>query len=143
MTSLSQKHLMTMSLAVDFGAITRIGATPAGTRGIASVTGGKFEGDRLVGNVLGGSDWFVVRPDGIMAIDVRMTLKTDDGASIYLAYQGRLSASPANMTRFNKGEILSPEDYSLTVTAKLECGHPKYQWLNDVVCVGVGEQTAN
>ena len=143
MTSLFHNHLMTMSLDVDFSMITRIGTTPAGTRGIASVTGGRFDGERVMGHVVGGSDWFLVRPDGIMVIDVRMTLKTDDGVSIYLAYHGRLSASPAHMARFNIGEILARDDYSLTVSATFECGHPRYQWLNDLVCVGTGEQTAN
>lgn len=66
----------------------------------------------------GGNDWVVNREDGVMVIDVRLTLQTDDGA------------------------LLEPHEYSLAVVAKLECGDSRYSWLNNVIAVGTGEQTA-
>jgi Protein of unknown function (DUF3237) len=141
MSALSHKPLMQLNLTVGFGAMTQIGTTPAGLRRIAPVTGGTFAGERLRGTVLGGADWVINRPDGVMAIDVRLTLKTDDGAPIYLSYQGRFLAAPEAMARFARGGLLQASEYSLAITAKFECGGERYRWLNDVIAVGTGEQT--
>jgi hypothetical protein len=141
MTDLRYKSLMTLTLSVDFASMLTIGTTPAGLRRIAPVTGGDFVGDRLNGTVLPGADWVINRPDGVMVIDVRLTLKTDDGALIYLAYQGRFVAEPDAMERFAKGVFLEPHEYSLAMTAKFECGDPRYSWLNNVIAVGTGERT--
>lgn len=141
MTTLRHAPLMTLTLTVAFDKMTSVGKTPAGLRRIAPVTGGTFVGERLRGAVIGGADWVINRPDGVMVIDVRLTLETDDGASIYLTYQGRFLASPDAMARFNRGAVLERSEYSLAVTAKFECGDARYAWLNDTVAVGTGEQT--
>jgi hypothetical protein len=141
MQTLPHSHLMTLTLEVSFGAMTTIGATPAGLRRIAPVTGGLFDGPRLRGVVIGGADWVINRPDAVMAVDVRLTLQTEDGAAIYLAYNGRFLAAPEVMARFGRGAQLDPSEYSLVVSAKLECGNERYRWLNDVLAIGVGRQT--
>ena len=132
-----------MSLTVDFAGMIGIGRTPGGLRRIAPVTGGVFDGERLNGIVLPGADWVINRPDGVMVIDVRLVLKTSDDVLIYLTYQGRLLAEPEVMARFAKGALLAPEEYSLAMTAKFECGDEHYAWLNNIVAVGTGEQTAS
>ncbi len=143
MTLLRHTPLTTLTLTVDFRGMTMIGETPAGLRRIAPVTGGTFAGERLSGTVIGGADWVINRPDGVMVIDVRLTLKTDDGAMIYLTYQGRFLAAPEVMARFAKGAVLDPSEYSLAVSARFECGDDRYRWLNDAIVVGTGEQTAS
>lgn len=144
MTELQHRHLITMTLTVDFAGMISIGQTPAGLRRIAPVTGGHFTGERLSGRVLpGGNDWVVNRKDGVMVIDVRLTLQTDDGAFIYLTYQGRFLADADAMARFARGESLDASEYSLAISAKLECGDARYAWLNNVIAVGTGERTAS
>ena len=59
--------------------IEDLGRTPLGHRRIVRVTGGTFEGPRLRG------DWLVERADGVRQLDVRITLRTDDGALIFRA----------------------------------------------------------
>jgi hypothetical protein len=142
MADLKHTHLLTMQLTVDYAGIKSIGQTPAGLRRIAPVTGGSFTGERLRGMVQGGADWLINRPDGVMAIDVRLTLETDDAALIYLTYQGRFVAAPEAMRRFSQGALLEPHEYSLAMTAKFECGDERYAWLNNAVVVGTGQQTA-
>ena len=142
MIELLHTPLMTLTLTVDFAGMAVIGKTPAGLRRIAPVSGGRFEGERLNGTVLPGADWVINRPDGVMVIDVRLTLRTDDGALIYLSYQGRFLAEADAMARFAKGALLDPADYSLAVVARYECGDERYAWLNNVIAVGTGEQTA-
>ncbi len=61
-----------------------IGQTPAGIRRVGVIHSGKFEGERLSGQVIdGGSDWQTMRPDDILTLDVRLVLKTDDDASLH------------------------------------------------------------
>ena len=142
MADLKHTHLLTMELTVDFAGMKTIGQTPGGLRRIAPVTGGTFAGERLSGTVHGGADWVINRPDGVMVIDVRLTLETGDGALIYLTYQGRFLAEPEAMRRFGKGGQLAPHEYSLAIIARLECGDERYAWLNNAIVVGTGEQTA-
>ncbi len=142
MAMLAHRHLMTLTLEVGFSAMLTIGRTPAGLRRIAPVNGGTFAGDRLNGVVLpGGADWVINRTDGAMVIDVRLTLRTDDGALVYLTYQGRFLAEPEAMARFNKGGMLATGEYSLAIVARFECGDERHAWLNNVIAVGTGEQT--
>lgn len=142
MTILAPSPLMTLKLDVAFDRMMDFGVGPQGRRRIAPINGGRFEGERLKGEVLpGGADWVINRPDGVMVIDVRIALKTEDDVLIYMTYQGRFLAEPEVMKRFNRGGQLEPHEYSLRVTAKFECGNPAYAWLNDTVALGVGEQT--
>ncbi len=142
MKSLPHRHLTTLSLKVDLAAIFAIGDTPAGRRLVAPVAGGRFEGERLSGSVLpGGSDWVTQRADGGTTIDVRLCLETVDGARIGLTYQGRFLGPPGSMQRFLAGEAIDPSEYSLQTVARFESGDPRYTWLNNVIVIGIGEQS--
>ena len=139
---LPHKHLTTLRLQVDTAHSAQIGATPNGHRTIAPIKAGTFSGDRLNGNVLnGGADWVRTRPDGALIIDVRLTLKTDDEALIYLSYEGRFIGGVEAMQALARGQTLDPDAYSLLTVAKFECGADRYSWLNDVIAVGVGTQS--
>ena len=124
--------------------MVNIGAMGQGRRRIAPILGGRFEGERLRGAVLpGGADWVVNRPDGVMAIDVRITLVTHDNVSIYCTYQGLFRAEAQAMARFNRAEQLREDEYSLRTVTRFESGAADYAWLNDILAVGVGRQTVN
>ena len=143
MQDLRSRHLTTLTFEVGLREMQTIGVTYRGLRRVAPILAGRFEGERLNGAFLpGGADWVINRPDGVMMIDVRATLKTDDKALIYLTYQGLFRASPKVMQRFGRGEMLESGEYSLITTPRFETGAPAYAWLNDLTCVGVGEQTA-
>ncbi len=139
MQQLASRHLMTLTLTVDYPGMIEIGQVAAGRRRIAPVTGGIFAGDRLRGEVLpGGADWVINRPDAVMVLDVRLPLRTDDGAAIYLAYTGSYVATPEVMARLARGEPMEPSEYRLRTVARFEAGAAAYRWLNDLVVVGVG-----
>lgn len=139
---LPHKHLITLSLDVDSAGAAQIGKTPEGRRTIAPVKGGTFEGERISGRVLpGGADWVRFRADGTMMIDVRLTLQTDEGALVYLSYEGRFTGAATAMADLARGKTLEPGSYSLVTVARFECGDERLHWLNDVIAVGVGEQS--
>lgn len=143
MNHLEHKHLITLELDVDFKAMQLIGKTPSGLRTIAPISSGVFSGKRMNGTVLPGADWVLNRQDHVMLIDVRLVLQTSDSVNIYLNYQGRFLAQEDAMKRFSNGELLAPSEYSLVISARFECGDHNYNWLNNIVAVGTGEQTKN
>jgi hypothetical protein len=141
---LQSRHLTTLHLDVGFNAMISIGAMAQGRRRIAPILGGRFDGERLRGVVQpGGADWVVNRPDGVMVIDVRITLVTHDGVPVYCTYQGLFRAETEAMTRFNRGELLREEEYSLRTVTRFESGAVGYAWLNDLLTIGIGRQTVN
>ena len=78
-----------ITLRLNTAPTQNIGAGPHGTRVTFPITGGSFEGDRLRGKVLpGGDDWTIKRSDGVVELDLRITLETDDGALIYMTFEG-------------------------------------------------------
>ena len=58
---------------------------PFGTKVVATVTAGTFVGPDVSASIPDGvaaGDWLTIRPDGRFALDVRVSLRTDDGADI-------------------------------------------------------------
>ncbi|MBI4590836.1 MAG: DUF3237 family protein [Candidatus Rokubacteria bacterium] len=119
-----------------------LGQTPGGPRRVVHVTGGTFEGPRLRGTVLpGGGDWLVGRADGSRRLDVRITLRTDDGALIYAHYPGVFHAPPDVLERIQSGANVDVTEYYFRVAPMFETGSPKYDWLNRIVATGIGRRT--
>jgi hypothetical protein len=113
-------------LHLDVGSPTFVSGAPGGTRIIAEVTGGTFEGPRLKGTVGPGpaGDWVTVRADGTMVLDVRLILTTDDGAAIFVSYTGLMR---------NVDGVMQARGAPL-----FETGDERYAWLNGVLGVGIG-----
>jgi len=136
------RPLFTMQLAVR--PIQAIGPTPAGDRRIGVVFGGRFEGERLSGEVLdGGSDWQSVRPDGSLMLDVRLVLQTDDGALITMTYKGLRRGPPEVIERLARGEKVDPAEYYFRVSPMFETASEDYAWLNGVIAIGLGHRFAD
>lgn len=116
----------------------------AGNRMIFIVKGGTFEGPRLRGELLpGGGDWWLGRDGGIGELDVRATLRTDDGASIYTHYHGVMLITPEVGAKLGRGEGVGPDEFYLRTTPRFETSAEQYAWLNSVVAVGVGSAAPN
>ena len=101
---------------------------PFGGRLIVDVTGARVEGPRLKASLIGSAsaDWVTVSSDGRTgALDVRATLRTDDGALIFSEYRGRVLFGNDGLHRV----FTSP---------RYETGDPRYSWLNGLQCIGKG-----
>ncbi len=134
------KHLFTMPVEVETP-LQMIGRTPIGERRIAKVTGGSFAGPELQGTILpGGGDWLLLRADGTLQLDVRVTLKTEDDALIYMTYRGFRHGPAEVMERLNKGEEVDASEYYFRVAPFFETAAEKYDWLNRIVTVGTGHR---
>ena len=136
---LKSKFLMTITVTVT--ALHDVGQVPQGLRHIDLLGAGTFEGPRLNGAVLaGGIDQKLFRPDGAMNPNVRLILKTDDDALIYMHYTGVRYGAPEVMERIAAGEPVEPTEYYLRNTPYFETASEKYDWLNRIVAVGVGRR---
>ncbi len=120
-----------------------LGQTPLGRRRIIGIAGGTFSGPRLSGQVLpGGADWQVIRADGVADLDARYTLRTGDGALIYVRNRGYRHGPDEVMRRLAAGEDVDPALYYMRTTPWFETGDARYTWLNRIVCVGTGARRA-
>ena len=78
-----------------------IAGGPYGNRVIAGIAGGRWDGERLAGDIVGpGADWAMPAPSGdAMLLDVRQVLRTDDDAIVYVTYHGRCDRTPRHVYR--------------------------------------------
>src|SRR5262245_50406143 len=140
MRSLPTRFLFTLEISLH--PIHDLGATPYGRRRLVPVSGGRFEGPRLRGKVIGnvGGDWLIQRADDTFRSDVRLALRTDDGALISMTYSGIRHAAPGVSERIARGEEVAPSDYYLRTAAFLETASPEHRWVNDLIAIGVGRR---
>ncbi len=116
-----------------------IGAGPFGARSFFEVIGGAIEGKRLKGKVLsGGGDWLLMALDGFARLDVRAQFLTDDGASLYVQYNGMLEMNQRVTDALAKGVSTDYGDQYFRTTPRFETGDPRYAWLNQSVFVAEG-----
>jgi len=115
---MNSRLLMTLQVAV-IGA-QKIGAVPHGTRVTAQIAGGRFEGPQLRGRVLpGGGDWTLLRGDGVLELDLRLTLETDDGALIHTTSFGLRHGPPDVIAALARGETVDPAAYYFRPASRL------------------------
>lgn len=98
---------------------------PMGNRVIAEVETLEVTGEKLNASLAGkaAADWVTVGPDGTFAtLDVRLTLRTDDGEIVFVEYGGRIDLA--------SGRIVS--------APRFQTGAEKYEWLNRIQAVAVG-----
>jgi hypothetical protein len=119
-------------------AVWDLGPTTAlGRRRIVPITGGRFAGPRLSGEILdNGADWQIVAADGTTIIDTRYLLRLDDGALAYLQTRGVRTGPPDVLARLGAGEPVDPGHYYFRVQLSFETASARYGWLNSAIAVG-------
>jgi len=140
MLDVKTEFLFDLKADLDWAGAIEVGTTPHGTRRIVYATGGTIEGPKVKGVVLpGGGDWAIVRPDGGIVLDVRAACRTDDGYIIYVYYRGLCTIQIDMLGRILMGEAVDPSEYYFRTTPVFETASEKYDWLNRVVAVGIGQ----
>jgi len=122
------EHFGTLTLSVAGDGLYMLGPTPAGTRIIQEISEARLVGPRIQASLAGtaNADWLAIDAQGVGTFDIRMTLRTDDGVPVYLAYKGRADWSQG----LGKGPVLGG--------AEFESGHDDYRWLNGLHLFGRG-----
>ena len=130
MATIEVTLLFTLEMNIEEGNQV-IGAIPQGARAIGYVNG-TFSGPGIKGTIRA-CDWFLTRADGIGEADVRGILKTDDGALIYMNYQGLLDLRGVGGAPPEAGVC------PLRTTVRFETSAENYLDLNKVQAIGIGD----
>jgi len=145
------QFLCEVTVQLRAGAPVVLGQSPWSNRRISDIVGGRFEGPRLRGRIApSGGDWSqrggapgeAVRT----LIDVRSLWETEDGATIYVSYGGRLIIPPDVLAEFAdpaKVDSLDPARYYFRINPLFETSARQYLWLNDMVAIGSGRRTGS
>lgn len=102
-----------------------LGVTSRGHRKVWPILGGRFEGERLRGRVVSGADWGIVRSDGVLELDLRVALETEDGAQITMTFFG----------------LRDDAKHYFRTLPRFTTASPKYAFLNRVLTVSTSKLT--
>ena len=126
-------------LIIKLDPIVEMGQGQGGMRRIIPIIGGQVSGPAFSGKIMNvGADWQTIFASGLAELDTRYALKTDDGAVIEIRNFGYRHGSADVMQKVAAGEDVDPSQYYMRTHARLETGHPDYQWVNNTLFVGVG-----
>jgi len=139
--SLPQPRLtLVYRLEATLGEPLDLGETAQGHRRIVPQTGGSFSGPEIAGELVAGvsADWQIVLPDGTALADVRYTLRTTDGALLYVRSHGTRHGSAEVLDRLARGEDVDAGEYTFRTLTRIETGAPELDWMNVAVFISVG-----
>lgn len=112
-----------------------------GSRRLIAVRGGSFAGDRMRGRIEGGgADYQFVRPDGVVELDVRLVLTTDDGARLAMTALGVRSGPPDLVQRAARGEAVDPALFYFREVVRFETSSERHLWMNGRLFIGAGRR---
>jgi hypothetical protein len=117
-----------------------VGPVPDDIRVNFYVTGGRVwsPDGSTIGEVLPvGGDWLTIRRDNSGVLDVRATVKTVDGALLYVVYNGLLNLGPEGYANLLRGKW--PAKAVIRAAPRITTAHPNYAWANTTQFVNVGE----
>jgi hypothetical protein len=115
---------LAVELFVAISPAVTVGASDHGTRRFIPITGGRFTGNGIKGEVMsGGADWQLSRPDGVTEVNALYSIKTDDGAVIVVDNQGIIVPGSGGI------------GYVRT-NPRFHAPQGKYEWLNKTLFVG-------
>ena len=124
MAQIELKPLATMT--AQLGEQVDLGPGPKGHRVVIDVPALKFEAADFTAELAtaDAADWATLSEDGTLAaLDVRATLRTEDGALIHVKYGGRMD--------MNTGFLATAPTFQTSAE--------RYLWLNRVQAVAAGE----
>jgi hypothetical protein len=98
---------------------------------------GRVEGPRIKGTIRPPTaDWLRTMPGGSLRVDARMSIATDDGASIFVQYGGVIAIAPAQFARMASGEILGAHEMYFIIAPTFQTADSRYAWLGQVQAIG-------
>jgi hypothetical protein len=119
-----------------------LGADPSGLKRYVPITGGVVDGPLLKGEVLaGGGDSQLVRGDGVIELEARYSIRTQDGVAVNVVNRGVRHGPAEVMARLARGERVSHGEYYCRTSARIEAPvDTHYEWLNRTVFIATVER---
>jgi hypothetical protein len=117
-------------LSADVAAPIEVGTSAVGRRRVIPVLGGRVTGPRLRGRVLpGANDYQIIRSDGVLELQARYIIETDDGALIFVENSGMREGPADVLAKQAAGEWVDPSLVYFRTVPRFETAAPAYQWL--------------
>ena len=131
-TSIKSEYIMTLTAQLDAPQVINDKLF------IYNVPSGSVAGPKIKGKVIQPTaDWLALMPSGILRLDVRLTILTDDNQYVYMTYNGVIKPNEAADKKFEEGKEVVKTDEQYFITAPtFQTASPKYAWLNDIQAVG-------
>jgi hypothetical protein len=130
-----------MTIAVDLEPPLTAGATPLGEVRLLSFKAGTFSGVGLKGVLLpGGTDWQLVRADGVFEIRAHYLLETEEAERIEVDSRGIRHATEETLARISRGEHVEPTQYYFRTAMRFNTGAPRLAYLTRLLAVARGER---
>ena len=85
----------------------------------------------------------LLRRDGVLDIEVRIVLETDDQQMIYMHWNGLRYGPKDVIDRLNRGEEVDPSSYYFRTTPYFETSSEKYSWLNRICSIATGARVGD
>lgn len=118
---------LAVRLEVELGPDEIMGKSYDGDRKNFPITGGRFKGPRLSGEVIGsGADISFVRPDGIYHIEAIYRIRTEDGTVIVVH----------NTELFEDKEFGRPDRPYMVTRPNFVAPEGPHDWLNKSLFIG-------
>jgi len=124
---------LALELYVAIAPRVEVGESDDGVRQFIPITGGRFSGDGIRGEVMpGGADWQLRRRDGVVEVNALYSIRTDDGAVIVVDNRGIIVPPPPAAA----GGAAAPAAGYVRTSPRFHAPQGKYDWLNKTVFVG-------
>lgn len=135
------EYVFSITLRLDYRLTSPI-MLSGRSHGSTTVTGGEISGPRLSGIVVpfSGADASQVRPDGVLALDARYLLETDDGVRLFLHNQGIRDGSAQVARGIDPGVVIDTEVFDLRTSPVFDAPPGKYDWLTRSTFAGIGRK---
>jgi hypothetical protein len=82
------------------------------------------------------ADWFIAHPGSPGWLNVRCTIRAEDGSLIYVEYPGVTVWSDEAQKKCEAGEVITQSDVYLCTHPKFRATSENHGWLNNIVAVG-------
>ena len=113
-----------------------IGKTYHGLRRVIAITGAWFDGVNMSSEGLPrGSDWQLIRKDGVVSIESRYMLQKDDFALVFVRNRGVKVAKTGISAKLDGSKDAEPSEYRLRTRPTFENGAEEFMWLNSVFAI--------
>jgi hypothetical protein len=124
-------------LIVLVGNAVEIGETAVGVRRLIPILGGEVSGPQMQGRILpGGADFQIIRNDGVIELDARYIVESENGSRIFVRNSGLRHGPAEAMDRLARGEQVDPALIYFRTTPRFETGDDTYRWLTRHVFAG-------
>jgi hypothetical protein len=123
---------LALELYVTLSPRVEVGESDDGVRQFIPITGGRFSGAGIRGEVMpGGADWQTRRRDGVVEVNALYSIRTDDGAVIVVDNRGIIVPPPPAA-----GGGAAPATGYVRTSPRFHAPQGKYDWLNKTVFIG-------